>query len=87
LIYIDAIALMISQFGLLSRLKYYLSWWAFTFPTVAITIAAILMYHPSNLDFLRCLALSLRAFLSLIVLPLSVMTLAAIKKRQICIGE
>jgi tellurite resistance protein len=79
--------LMIPQFGLLSRIKYYLSWWAYTFPTAAMTMATILMYHQSHLDFFRYLALLLLAFLSLIILVLSMMTIAAIARKEICIEE
>ena len=79
--------LMIPQFGLLSRIKYYLSWWAYTFPTAAMTIATILMYQQSHLDFFRILALVLLAFLSLVILVLSFMTFTAIKEKKICIVE
>jgi len=43
--------LMIPQLKMLSRIKYYLSWWAYTFPMAALTIATILMYHQNGLVF------------------------------------
>lgn len=79
--------LMIPQLGLLSRIKFYLSWWAYTFPTAAITIATIVMYHKTHLLFFQYLSLFLLALLSLIILLLSILTFTAIKGGEICVEE
>jgi tellurite resistance protein len=79
--------LMIPQLRMLSRIKYYLSWWAYTFPLAALSIATILMYHQNHLLFFKYLALSLLILLSGIVLLLSVMTLSAIRNKNICIED
>jgi len=79
--------LMIPQLRMLSRIKYYLSWWAYTFPMAALTIATILMYHQNHFAFFKYLALALLILLSGIVLLLGVMTLSAIKNKNICIED
>jgi tellurite resistance protein len=79
--------LMIPQLRMLSRIKYYLSWWAYTFPLAALTIATILMYHHVNFVFFQYLALSLLILLSGIVILLTVMTLNAVKNKKICIED
>ena len=79
--------LMIPQLRMLSRIKYYLSWWAYTFPLAALTIATILMYHHVNFAFFQYLALSLLILLSGIVILLTVMTVTAVKNKKICIED
>jgi len=79
--------LMIPQLKMLARIKYYLSWWAYTFPMAALTIATILMYHQNHLAFFKYLALALLILLSGIVLLLGVMTLSAIKNKNIGIED
>jgi len=79
--------LMIPQLKMLSRIKYYLSWWAYTFPLAALTISTILMYHHIHLGFFKYLALVLLALLSCVVLMLAFMTLAAVKNKKICIED
>jgi len=72
---------------MLSKIKYYLSWWAYTFPVAALTIATILMYHQLNFVFFQYLALSLLILLSGIVILLTVMTVTAVKNKKICIED
>jgi len=72
---------------MLSRISYYLSWWAYTFPMAALTIATILMYHAIHLGFFKYLALVLLVVLSCVVALLAVMTLSAIKDRRICVED
>jgi len=79
--------LMIPQLRMLSKIKYYLSWWAYTFPVAALTIATILMYHQLNFVFFQYLALSLLILLSGIVILLTVMTVTAVKNKKICIED
>jgi tellurite resistance protein len=79
--------LMIPQLRMLSRIKYYLSWWAYTFPIAALTIATILMYHYVKFAFFQYLALSLLILLSGIVILLTVMTVTAVKNKKICIED
>ncbi len=79
--------LMIPQIKMLSRIKYYLSWWAYTFPMAALTISTILMYHQNHIGFFKYLALVLLILLSFVAIILTGMTIIAIKKRRICIED
>jgi tellurite resistance protein len=79
--------LMIPQLRMLSKIKYYLSWWAYTFPMAALTIATMLMYHHSQMIFFKYLALVLLIILSGVIILLSFMTLAAMKNKEICIED
>jgi tellurite resistance protein len=79
--------LMIPQLKMLARIKYYLSWWAYTFPMAALTIATMLMYHHNQMGFFKYLALVLLIILSGVIILLGFMTLAAMKNKKICIED
>ena len=79
--------LMIPQLKMLSRIKYYLSWWAYTFPLAALTIATILMYHQVGLLFFKYLAAILLIVVSAVIVMLAVMTLKAMKNKAICVED
>lgn len=79
--------LIIAQVKLFSKIKFYLSWWAYSFPTSAISIATMLMYHESGLLFYKYLSFSLLTILFLIIFYLIVKTLKAIQHKEICIED
>lgn len=79
--------LMIPQLKMLSRIKYYLSWWAYTFPLAALTIATMLMYHQIGLVFFKYLAMILLTIVSAVIVMLTLMTLAAMKNKAICVED
>lgn len=79
--------LMIPQLRMLSRIKYYLSWWAYTFPLAALSIATMLMYHQGGLVFFKYLALVLLILVSAVIVLLTLMTLAAVKNKTICVED
>jgi tellurite resistance protein len=78
---------MMPQLRMLARIKYYLSWWAYTFPMAALTIATILMYHHLHIEFFQYVALVLLMLLSGIVILLIFMTVTAMKNKRICIED
>lgn len=79
--------LMIPQLKMLSRIKYYLSWWAYTFPLAALTIATILMYHQVGLLFFKYLATILLIIVSAVIIMLTVMTIKAMKNKALCVED
>lgn len=79
--------LMIPQLRMLSKIKYYLSWWAYTFPIAALTIATILIDHYVQFDIYKYLAFALLMLLSGIVILLTIMTINAMKNKIICIED
>lgn len=48
--------LLFTQVNLFRKIKFYLSWWAYSFPIAAITIASILMFHETNIEFFKYLS-------------------------------
>jgi tellurite resistance protein len=79
--------LILAQFKMFSKIKFYLSWWAYSFPMAAITIATMLIYHETGIDFFRILSYLLFALLMLIILYLLYKTSLAINKKIICVEE
>lgn len=69
------------------RLKFFLSWWAYSFPLAAVTIASLLMYQNTELVFFAGLSWFLLVILSLVILLLVYKTLAAVSRKEICIEE
>jgi len=78
---------MIPQLKMLSRIKYYLSWWAYTFPLAAFAIATLLMYHQIGFIIFKYLAFAFLILVSAVILMLAFMTLAAIKNKTICVED
>jgi tellurite resistance protein len=79
--------LMIPQLRMLFRIKYYLSWWAYTFPLAALSIASMLIYHQGGLVFFKYLALGLLILVSAVIIVLTLMTIAAMKNKTICVED
>ncbi len=77
--------LLLSQFNYFRRLKFFLSWWAYSFPLAAITIATFVMFRETGHAFYAWLAGSLLAVLSVLIAVLLVRTVLAIIRREICV--
>lgn len=79
--------LLLTQLKLFSKIKFYLSWWAYSFPLAAFTIASILMFHESGLAFFRFVALALFYILNIVIIGLLIKTAHAMLKYDICVNE
>jgi tellurite resistance protein len=77
--------LLATQVSYFSRVPFFLSWWAYSFPLAAITIATLAMAEHSGVVFLMTLGLVLLAILSLLIAGLLVRTLLAVYRREICV--
>lgn len=69
------------------NIKFFISWWAFTFPMAAITLATILMYELTNYWFYSFLGYFLMIVTTIVVLLVARQTLIHMKKKEICIME
>jgi len=90
ILYYSAIFMLIllfSQAKMFYRIKFYLSWWAYSFPISAVTIASILMFHKTGDTIFKTVAFVLFSLLCVIIIILIVKTLSAVRKREICIEE
>jgi len=77
--------ILATQLRQFARLKFFLSWWAYSFPLAAITIATLIMGEDTGLEFYYRLAIVLLAVLTLLVAGLTVRTLMAVARREICL--
>ncbi len=67
--------------------KFYLSWWAYSFPLSSITLASVMMYHTSHLIIYKYFALVFFIILVLVIILLFVKTITAMKNRDLCVLE
>lgn len=79
--------LLLTFFNRFRKLNFYLSWWAYSFPIAAFTIASVLMGHLSENTFYIRMATGIWGILSLLVILLIIKTLKAISLRKICVEE
>jgi len=79
--------ILISQWKVFSKVRFYLSSWAYTFPIASLGIATILMYHGTGLVFYKYLVYLFTMLLILIIGVLILKTFEAIKKKEICLDE
>ncbi len=68
-----------------ARLPFFLSWWAYSFPLAAMTLASFLMGAKSGLPFFTTLGLGLLFVLSALIVLLAARTIMAIAAKRICV--
>jgi tellurite resistance protein len=77
--------LLASQLRRFLRLDFYLSWWAYSFPLAAITIATLIMAGVTGLRLYVSLAYALLAILTVVIGGLFARTALAVWRREICV--
>lgn len=80
-------SLLFFQLKMFNKIKFYFSWWAYSFPLSAVTIATILMYHKTEIVFFSYLALILLLILTIAIIIILLKTLIAMKNKEVCIEE
>lgn len=85
LYYVAAFTVLIvaTQFPKFLRVPFSLSWWAYSFPMAAFTIATVRVYGYTQMAFFRVLALVLLALLSILLAMLLARTIMALGRREI----
>lgn len=81
------VIMLFAQIKMFGRIKYYLSWWAYSFPMTAITIASILMFHETDVEMFKYLSWLFFIIVNIIIIILLTKTVVAISKKEICIEE
>jgi len=81
------VILLMSQFRVFYKIKFYLSWWAYSFPVASITIATSLIYKQTGLVYYKIIFFSLLIPLTIFILILLAYTLKAIMQGEICVKE
>lgn len=79
--------LLLSQLPRFIRLPFFLSWWAYTFPLAAMSIASMVMGQLSGRAFYGYIGLGLLFLLSAVVVLLFVKTLKAVQNGKICVAD
>ncbi len=81
------IALLIFLWKSFKKLRYYLSWWAFTFPLDAITIASVVAYQITHYSIFKYLSFIFFALAVATICIIAIQTIKQMFKGQICINE
>ena len=79
--------LLFTQLGRFTKLDFFLSWWAYSFPVAAITIASLLMYEHTGAAVYLSIGSGLLLLLTAVVALLPARTAGAIRTRGICVPE
>lgn len=79
--------LLLTQLPRLARLNFYLSWWAYSFPLAAITIATLMMYQTTSMVLFSYLSFILLGLLTITVSYLLIKTLTLVIKGRICVPD
>ncbi|PID49102.1 MAG: C4-dicarboxylate ABC transporter [Proteobacteria bacterium] len=79
--------LLFVQVRMFTRLQFFLSWWAYSFPLAAMTLATFLMYEIDGSAFFMYLGFSLLIILTAVIVLLLVKTLNAIRQKAICVED
>jgi tellurite resistance protein len=77
--------LLFTQANRFLRLGFFLSWWAYSFPLAAISIASLSMFEQTGQDFYRYVGMGLLTLLTGIVALLLLRTAIAVQKNGICV--
>ena len=79
--------LLFAQLRWFTRLKFFLSWWAYSFPLTAITVATLVMFEHSGVVAYLRLAGILLGVATVVIAGLLVRTALAVGRREICVEE
>jgi tellurite resistance protein len=79
--------LLIAQLRWFARLQFFLSWWAYSFPLAAITIASVAMFKSTGDPLFLRLSGILLAITTVVIAALFIRTGVAMARREICMEE
>jgi len=79
--------LVLTQFRRFSKLQFFLSWWAYSFPLAAVSIASLRMYQLTQHIMYSLIAIILLTVLTSFISMLIIKTFKAIFDKQICVEE
>ncbi|MFD2112349.1 SLAC1 anion channel family protein [Thiorhodococcus fuscus] len=79
--------LLFTQAPRFLRLSFSLTWWAYSFPLAAFSVASLVMFERTGVDFYRYLGVGMLTLLSGIVLWLLTATGVAVLKGRVCLPD
>ena len=77
--------LLLVQAPRFMKIPFSLSWWAYSFPLAAITVATLLMYEETGKPYFRLISYLLVALVTTLIIFLLYKTFLAARRNQICI--
>lgn len=80
-------ALLLSLFRKFVGIRFFLSWWAYSFPIAAFAIASMLMYRQVQNVFFLVLSMVMLTLLPAVIMMLTCKTLAAVGDKRICVAD
>lgn len=69
------------------KIKFFISWWAFTFPMAAVALSTLVMFEQTHSNFYAIIAYFLSAVTAFVVFLVAKETIVHMLKREICILE
>ena len=81
------VVLLLFLYKSFSKIKFYISWWAFTFPLDAITIASVVAYQVTDQVIYKYLAFIMFAITLVTIGYVTWMTIRKIRQGEICVNE
>lgn len=79
--------LFLGNAPMFAKIRFALSWWAYSFPLAALTISSALIFMHTAEEYFRSLALIVFALLTVIIVALLIRTGICIRRRGICVEE
>jgi len=80
-------AVLVTQFRMFARLSFYLSWWAYSFPVAALTLATMQMYQYTGYVGFIWIAAILAIVLTALIGLLLALTVRAARRNEICVPD
>lgn len=79
--------IIISKINVFLKLKFFMSWWAYSFPMAVVTTATILFYSKTNILLFYYLWILFYIILWLIMWILIYLTYKGFRKKELCVEE
>jgi tellurite resistance protein len=79
--------LLVAQLRWFTRLKFFLSWWAYSFPLAAITVATLAMFHQTGDAMFLRLSGVLLAITTVVIAGLFARTALAVARKEVCLED
>ncbi len=79
--------LLIFMYKNFTGLKFFISWWAFTFPLTAVTIASMLAFKVTKLVIYKYFAFLFMAIATIVIILVAITTIKNMLKGKVCIQE
>lgn len=81
------VALLLFLYDSFKNLKFFISWWAFTFPMMAITLASVVAYQVSSIVLYKYLSFVMFVFALFTILFVAWKTMEKVLQGEICVNE